>query len=83
VISRDSRVCLPRTSPRLPTVEDGRARGGNRLGPVGGRIVGDVLIGLLDRDPLSYRRVDPAWRPEYPTLAALLEFGAARSTAVR
>jgi hypothetical protein len=50
--------------------------GGQRLGPVGARIVGDVLIGLLDRDPLSYR-VDPAWRPVYPTIAALLEFGAA------
>jgi hypothetical protein len=50
--------------------------GGERLGPVGARIVGDVLIGLLDRDPLSYR-VDPAWRPGYPTLAALLAFAAA------
>lgn len=49
--------------------------GGERLGPVGGRIVGDVLIGLLDRDPLSYRHGDPAWRPAYPTLAALLDFG--------
>ena len=48
---------------------------GHRLGPVGGRIVGDVLIGLLDRDPLSYRNVEPTWRPAYPTLAALLEFG--------
>jgi hypothetical protein len=51
---------------------------GQRLGPVGSRIVGDVLIGLLDRDPLSYRNVDPAWRPAYPALAALLDFGAAR-----
>ena len=50
--------------------------GGHHLGPIGARIVGDVLIGLLDRDPLSYRSVDPAWRPEYPTLAALFEFGA-------
>jgi hypothetical protein len=53
--------------------------GGQHLGPVGARIVGDVLIGLLDRDPLSYRRVDPAWRPAYPTLAALLASGATRA----
>ncbi len=57
--------------------------GGHRLGPVGARIVGDVLIGLLDRDPQSYRNVDPKWRPTYPTLAALLEFGAAIESSVR
>jgi hypothetical protein len=51
--------------------------GGDRLGPVGGRIVGDVLTGLLESDPLSYRNVDPTWRPAYPTLASLLEFGTA------
>jgi hypothetical protein len=50
--------------------------GGDHLGPVGGRIVGDVLTGLLDSDRLSYRNVDPTWRPAYPTLASLLEFGA-------
>jgi hypothetical protein len=55
---------------------------GHRLGPVGGRIVGDVLIGLLDRDPLSYRNAEPTWRPAYPTLAALLDFGATSETAV-
>jgi hypothetical protein len=49
---------------------------GNHLGPVGARIVGDVLIGLIEADPLTYRNVDPTWRPAYPTLAKLLEFGA-------
>lgn len=58
-------------------LQEANARtGGHRLGPVGARIVGDVLIGLLDRDPLSYRTVDPTWQPSYPTLAALLDFGA-------
>jgi hypothetical protein len=57
--------------------------GGHRLGPVGGRIVGDVLVGLLDRDPLSYRHVEPTWEPAYRTLAALLDFGATFETAVR
>jgi hypothetical protein len=51
--------------------------GGHRLGPVGGRIVGDVLVGLLDSDPESWRAVDPTWQPAYPGLAALLEFGRA------
>lgn len=36
---------------------------GRRLGPVGGRIVGEVFIGLLEGDPTSYLRQDPDWRP--------------------
>jgi hypothetical protein len=41
--------------------------GGEYLGPVGGRIVAEVLLGLLDADPGSYRQVEPAWRPELPS----------------
>lgn len=37
--------------------------GGAHLGPVGGRIVAEVLIGLLAGDPLSYLSVDPTWKP--------------------
>jgi hypothetical protein len=37
--------------------------GGARLGPVGGRIVAEVLIGLLYGDRLSYLRGDPLWQP--------------------
>jgi hypothetical protein len=33
------------------------------LGPVGGRIVAEVLIGLLAADPLSYLGVQPNWTP--------------------
>jgi hypothetical protein len=36
---------------------------GRRLGPVGGRIVAEVLIGLLAGDPLSYLSVEPSWKP--------------------
>jgi len=36
---------------------------GERLGPVGGRIVAEVLAGLIDADPTSYRAVDPDWSP--------------------
>jgi hypothetical protein len=39
---------------------------GDELGPVGGRIVADVLVGLIDADPESMRSVDPAWRPTLP-----------------
>jgi Animal haem peroxidase len=61
-------------------------QGGARLGPVGGRIVAEVLIGLLDGDPTSYLRMEPTWKPpgkvgEAPigrsgdiTLADLLDF---------
>jgi hypothetical protein len=37
-----------------------------RLGPVGGRIVAEVLVGLLQRDPNSYLYLDPAWKPTPP-----------------
>jgi Animal haem peroxidase len=40
---------------------------GDRLGPVGGRIVGEVLIGIIDADPESYLSVDPSWRPTLPS----------------
>jgi hypothetical protein len=39
-------------------VEDGL-----RLGPVGGRLVGEVVVGLLQCDPASYLSFDPNWRP--------------------
>jgi hypothetical protein len=37
--------------------------GGNGLGPVGGRIVGEVLVGLLDLDPASVRHAPDDWTP--------------------
>lgn len=37
---------------------------GERLGPVGGRIVAEVLLGLLAADPHSYLRLAPGWTPE-------------------
>ena len=42
-------------------VEDGL-----RLGPVGGRIVGEVILGLLELDGGSYLSTDPRWRPTLP-----------------
>jgi len=36
---------------------------GDMLGAMGGRIVGEVLIGLLEGDPRSYLEVDKSWIP--------------------
>jgi hypothetical protein len=41
-------------------VEDGA-----RLGPVGARIVAEVLVALLELDPQSYLRADPGWTPTF------------------
>lgn len=39
---------------------------GQRLGAVGGRIVGEVIVAAIDADPGSFRSVDPGWRPTLP-----------------
>ena len=58
-----------------------RGDGGLHLGPVGGRIVAEVLLGLLEADPSSYLRQRPDWTPELPrkdartfSMADLVEF---------
>ncbi|HEX5544092.1 MAG TPA: hypothetical protein VFX10_01280, partial [Nitrospira sp.] len=40
---------------------------GLRLGPVGGRIVGEVFIGLLQADKDSYLSVNRNWKPTLPS----------------
>ena len=40
---------------------------GLRLGPVGGRIVGEVFIGLLKADETSYLATRPNWTPVLPS----------------
>lgn len=54
---------------------------GVRLSEVGGRIVAEVLLGLLAIDPMAYLAVEPTWRPTLPssaphdfTMADLLRF---------
>lgn len=39
---------------------------GSRLGPVGGRIVAEVMLGLLGNDPHSYISQEPTWTPTLP-----------------
>jgi hypothetical protein len=43
--------------------DEGKAR---TLGPVGGRIVAEVLVGLLQKDPNSYLYLQPNWKPQLP-----------------
>jgi hypothetical protein len=55
---------------------------GREMGPVGGRIIAEVLVGLLQKDPNSYLYLQPNWKPTAPiapttgkfTMADLLKF---------
>ncbi|HJU06542.1 MAG TPA: heme peroxidase family protein, partial [Nitrospiraceae bacterium] len=47
---------------------------GKRLGPVGGRIVAEVFIGLLQGDKMSYLNQDPDWEPTLPTAGSAQDF---------
>jgi len=55
-------------------------RDGKRLGSVGGRIVAEVFVGLLEGDRFSYVRQDPEWKPDLGdkpgqfTMADLVKF---------
>jgi hypothetical protein len=46
-----------------------------RLGAVGSRIVAEVLVGLLQRDPNSYLYLDAAWKPAPPIAPTTGQFG--------
>jgi Animal haem peroxidase len=46
---------------------DVRAKG-LKLGPVGGRIVGEVIVGLLQLDDDSFLTQNPLWKPTLPTI---------------
>jgi len=51
----------------LYVLREAHVRGaGERLGEVGGRLVAEVLLGLLEADPESYRALDPGWQPTLP-----------------
>lgn len=59
-----------------------RDGGGHHLGPVGGRIVAEVLVGLAYYDEHSFLRQAPKWKPHPPVgrehgtfdMARLIEF---------
>lgn len=48
--------------------EAGVMENGERLGPVGARIVTEVFIGLLEGDRTSYLSQDPDWEPFLPAI---------------
>ena len=49
--------------------------GGNRLGPVGGTVVAEVLIEVIALDPESYLALDPEWQPTLPARAERFSLG--------
>ncbi len=44
-------------------LKEAELSGGQRLGPVGGRIVAEVFLGLLAMDPTSYFTLNPRFNP--------------------
>jgi hypothetical protein len=59
---------------------------GDRLGPLGGRIVAEVIIGILQGDRFSFLNANPNWRPELANdkgeffMADLLRFAGVKLT---
>src|SRR5262245_57300045 len=43
--------------------------GGDYLGTVGGRVLAEVLLGLLLGDPTAYLHAEPNWQPTLPAAA--------------
>ena len=48
----------------IPVKETGKTRQTPKLGPVGGRIVAEVFLGLLFGDPNSLLSLAPSWHPK-------------------
>ncbi|HET9873670.1 MAG TPA: LysM peptidoglycan-binding domain-containing protein [Propionibacteriaceae bacterium] len=72
-ISDDQRERLEPFVQRTPLwyylLAEAKHHGGNRLGPVGGTIVAEVLIGLVRRSPDSILS-QPSWKPSLPSASA-------------
>lgn len=45
-------------------LKEAEGEGGNRLGALGSRIVAETLLGLIVRDPQSYRHAPGGWTPD-------------------
>ena len=66
-LTSETRAALVRATPLwyyiLCEARSPLGHGGLHLGPLGGRIVAEVLVGLLHADPRSYLRQFPRWAP--------------------
>ena len=62
-----------RESVKIPVAEDKRI-GTPQLGPVGGRIVAEVFLGLIFGDNNSYLNLEPDWQPAMGPGYALKDF---------
>lgn len=65
-------------------LQEAERNGGQHLGPIGGRIVAEVLVGLAANDRSSFLRARPDWTPSLGsnatfTIADLLRVGGATS----
>ena len=58
---------------KIPVIED-QSITTPRLGPVGGRIVAEVFLGLMFGDPHSLLSLDPHWQPPQGAAFALKDF---------
>jgi hypothetical protein len=47
---------------------------GRQMGPVGGRIVAEVLVALMQRDANSYLLLNALWKPTQPIAPARGQF---------
>ena len=54
--------------------EADKTQNGERLGPVGARIVTEVFIGLMEGDATSYLKIDSAWKPSLPSTSGVGKF---------
>ncbi len=91
-ISKDQKDKLVPFETRTPLwyylLAEAKHHGGNRLGPVGGTIVAEVLVGLVRRSTHSIL-AEPGWQPSLPSanpgqfdLADLLRFAGVLGTKV-
>jgi Animal haem peroxidase len=51
----------------LYILREAAAGGGDHLGEVGGRIVAEVIVGIVRHDPESYLSNNPSWLPTLPS----------------
>jgi hypothetical protein len=63
----------------LYILKEAEKGGGKTLGPVGGRIVAEVFVGLARHDPNCFLNVDPGWTPRQGVAGQpLVELGGGR-----